>query len=77
MNITKALNLGSAVIGVVGTVLMYKGTFGLVVSGSFMGTAADPATKSANDHRTALQRAGLVLLTLSFALQGIAQFTPP
>lgn len=76
MNITKALNITSAVVGIMGTVLMYRGTFGFVMSGAFMGTAADPATNKANNRRQLLQRLGLALLTVSFVLQGIARFTP-
>ena len=76
MNITKALNIISAVVGFVGTVLMYKGTFGLVVPGAYMSTALLAEMKRANDRRQLLQKSGLLLLTVSFLLQGIAQFTP-
>ncbi|OUL68698.1 hypothetical protein [Paraburkholderia hospita] len=76
MNITKALNIASAAIGVLGTFLMYKGTFGLVASGAYMNAALLAEVKKGNDRRQLLQRAGLVLLTVSFAMQGIAQFTP-
>jgi hypothetical protein len=77
MNITKALNIASATVGVMGTVLMYKGTFGLVVPGSyFMDAAGNEATRKANNRRQLLQRLGLTLLTISFLLQGVAQFTP-
>lgn len=77
MNIPKALNIASAIVGALGTVLMYKGTFGLVVPGFyFMDAAGNEATKKANDRRLLLQRLGLLLLTASFLVQGIAQFTP-
>jgi hypothetical protein len=77
MNITKALNIASATVGVAGTVLMYKGTFGLVVPGFyFMDAAGNEATRRANNRRQLLQRLGLALLTISFLLQGVAQFTP-
>ncbi|PTB20457.1 hypothetical protein C9I57_11335 [Trinickia symbiotica] len=77
MNITQSLNIASATIGVLGTFLMYKGTFGLVVPGFyFMDEAANKATQEANNRRAALQRIGLCMLTISFMLQGTAQFTP-
>lgn len=76
MNITKALNIASAVVGFAGTVLMYKGTFGLVVPGAYMNPSLLAEMKRANDRRQLLQKSGLLLLTVSFLLQGIAQFTP-
>ncbi|MFM0128772.1 hypothetical protein [Paraburkholderia sediminicola] len=76
MNTNKALNIASAIAGFAGTVLMYRGTFGLVVPGGQMNTALLAETKKANDCRQLLQRTGLMLLTVSFLLQGIAQFTP-
>lgn len=77
MNVTKAVNIASAIIGVAGTVLLYKGTFGLVVPGFYyMDDAGNEAIRKANDRRQLLQRIGLGMLTLSFFLQGVAQFTP-
>lgn len=76
MNITKALNIVSAAAGFIGTLMMSKGTFGFVVAGAYMDVAGDAATRKANDRRAYLQRWGLALLTVSFLLQGIAQFTP-
>ena len=76
MNITKILNIVSAVAGFVGTLLMSKGTFGFVVAGAYMDVAGDVATKKANDRRACLQRLGLAFLAVSFLLQGISQFTP-
>ncbi|MPV65839.1 hypothetical protein [Burkholderia sp. BE17] len=76
MNITKILNIASAAIGVLGTFLMYKGTFGLVAPGAYMNTALLAEMKKGNDRRQLLQRAGLILLTISFFMQGVAQFTP-
>ncbi|WP_176080810.1 hypothetical protein [Paraburkholderia tropica] len=76
MNIAKTLNIASAAIGVLGTFLMYKGTFGLVASGAYMNTAVLADVKRGNDRRQLLQRAGLILLTISFCVQGVAQFTP-
>lgn len=76
MNTNKALNIASAIAGFAGTALMYCGTFGLVASGAYMNTALLAETKKANDRRQLLQRSGLLLLTVSFFLQGVAQFTP-
>lgn len=76
MNVTKALNVASAIAGFAGTVLLYQGTFGLVAPGAYMNTALLAEMKKANDRRQLLQRAGLMLLTASFLLQGVAQFTP-
>lgn len=76
MNVAKTVNIASSVIGAIGTVLMYRGTFGLVAAGAYMNTALLAETKKANDRRQLLQRSGLLLLTVSFFLQGVAQFTP-
>ena len=75
MSPDKVLNLVSASVGAIGTFLMYKGTFGFAPVGSYMG-AASKETIAANTRRERLQKCGLLLLTLSFALQGIAQFLP-
>ncbi|WP_186198195.1 hypothetical protein [Burkholderia gladioli] len=77
MTLTQAVNLASAAMGVAGTIAMYKGTFGLEPVGSFMHSPEGTrVTKEANRRRERLQRAGLRLLMVSFALQGVAQFTP-
>lgn len=76
MNITKILNIASAAIGVLGTFLMYKGTFGLVMPGAYMNIALIAETNTANRRRQQLQKVGLIMLTISFALQGFAQLTP-
>ncbi|WDD94658.1 hypothetical protein Bsp3421_004792 [Burkholderia sp. FERM BP-3421] len=56
MNISKTLNIASAVLGLVGTFLMYRGTFGLVASGAYMNTALLAEVKKGNDRRQLLQR---------------------
>lgn len=77
MTLTQAVNLASAATGIAGTIAMYKGTFGLVLVGKFMPSPEDDrVTKEANRRRERLQRVGLRLLMVSFALQGVAQFTP-
>lgn len=55
---------------------MYHGTFGLVASGAYMNAALLAEIKKGNDRRQLLQRTGLVLLTISFFLRGLVQFTP-
>ncbi|WP_228882490.1 hypothetical protein [Paraburkholderia saeva] len=76
MNLTKALNIASAVAGCLGTALMYRGTFGLVAPGAYMSVALLAEVKKGNDRRQLLQRTGLLLLTISFLVQGVAQFAP-
>lgn len=76
INVSKTLNVASAAFGLLGTLLMYRGTFGLVASGAYMNAALLAEVKKGNDRRQLLQRAGLILLTISFAMQGGAQFTP-
>ncbi|MGX5875334.1 hypothetical protein [Burkholderia gladioli] len=77
MTLTQAVNLASAAMGIAGTIAMYRGTFGLAPIAGFMySSEAARATQEANRHRERLQRVGLALLMVSFALQGVAQFTP-
>ncbi|WP_186010915.1 hypothetical protein [Burkholderia gladioli] len=77
MTLTQAVNLASAATGVAGTIAMYKGTFGLVPVGNFTHSPEGTrVTQEANRRRERLQRVGLRLLMVSFALQGVAQFTP-
>ncbi|CAG4919164.1 hypothetical protein LMG31841_04850 [Paraburkholderia saeva] len=55
---------------------MYRGTFGLVAPGAYMSVALLAEVKKGNDRRQLLQRTGLLLLTISFLVQGVAQFAP-
>lgn len=77
MTLTQIVNLASAATGVAGTIAMSRGTFGLVPIAGFMPSPEDNrVTKEANRRRERLQSVGLRLLMVSFALQGVAQFTP-
>lgn len=76
MAIDKWLNLAGALAGALGTILMYRGTFGLAAGSFWTDEAMLQEINRANKVRLRLQRSGLALLTASFALQGAALFTP-
>ena len=76
-----ALSLFSAIFGIVGTGLMFFGSYALE---PFEGaTWGGPETAAANDRiraknrtRLLMQRSGVALLFVAFVLQGIAAFAP-
>ena len=74
MTVDKCLNLGGAIAGAVGTILMYRGTFGLQTVSTWTSQAMADETARSNRQRLRLQRCGLILLTASFALQIAALF---
>lgn len=68
------LNLLSATFGLIGTLLLYKGSYALEQFSEYMSEEQVQQRAAQNDKRIRIQRAGLALLTCSFALQFAAQF---
>jgi hypothetical protein len=74
MTVDKFLNLASAIAGAVGTLLMYRGTFGLQSVFTWTSQAMAEETAGRNRQRLRFQRCGLALLTTSLLLQIVALF---
>ncbi len=76
MNLVTLLNVLAASNGMIGSILLYKGSF------SFEAPAVYADEKFLNDmakrnkRRQLIQRAGMIFLFIGFLLQCIAQFVP-
>lgn len=83
MNMTASrwVSLVSAVFGAVGAWLLFRGSFALAQGPSGYGLLATwqaeaGERRSRNRRRLLLQRMGLALILVSFALQGVAAVVP-
>lgn len=67
----KLLGIGSAIIGAIGSFLLYKGTFGFEAPAVYADEKFVAEMRKRNQRRHLLQRIGFACLMLSFALAGI------
>jgi hypothetical protein len=77
MTLIKAINLASAVLGMLGTIALYKGSFAFEPGGGFYDDedySINKAICARNRRRQLKQRIGLALIGGAFALQVAAQF---
>ncbi|SFK78906.1 hypothetical protein [Methylocapsa palsarum] len=69
MTLSKVFNLVAAVLGMLGALILYKGSFAYESPGAYMDNAMVDAMRSRNTRRLFAQRLGLGLISASFALQ--------
>ena len=72
MTLIKAINLASAVLGMLGTIALYKGSF--AYEQGFFYDMDLKAMNVRNRRRQLKQRVGVALIGVAFALQVVVQF---
>lgn len=71
-DIAKIVGIASALLGAIGSFLLYTGTFGFEAPSPYASAKFLADMKARNRRRYILQRIGFGLLMLSFALGGIS-----
>jgi hypothetical protein len=68
------INLAAVVLGALGALVLYKGSFAFESFGQWHDAASIKAQSARNLRRQTMQRVGLGLICASFVLQGVALF---
>lgn len=74
MSASGLINLIAALFGVLGTILLFKGSFAFESIGSYANPVIIAQMNSRNRRRDLLQRLGLFSLLIGFSLQAVSQF---
>ena len=72
----RIIQLAAAICGVIGTLLLYFGSFAYEAPAAWVDDAFIHATVKRNRRRQRLQRTGLSFLLVSFLLGGLGLFFP-
>jgi hypothetical protein len=75
-NVGQILNFVSAVSGMIGTLILFKGSFAFESFPFYGDNEMIDAMAKRNRRRSLMQRIGLLFILVSFMLQGISQFFP-